>query len=109
MPPSANASTPSLARTGRARPNPNNRLLLPYALYSHALYSHALHSHALHSHALHSHAPPRSTLLPQLPLDDLPRIGDATDDEQARLVARFCLRSVTNARQIIQRKLREER
>ena len=44
--------------------------------------------------------------------DRLDRQGhhaDLTDDEQARLVARFCLRSVTNAEQIIQRKLREER
>jgi tRNA (guanosine-2'-O-)-methyltransferase len=44
--------------------------------------------------------------------DRLDRQGhhaDLTDDEQARLVARFCLRSVTNAGQIIQRKLREER
>ena len=44
--------------------------------------------------------------------DRLDRQGhhaDLTDDEQARLVARFCLRSITNAGQIIQRKLGEER
>ena len=33
--------------------------------------------------------------------------ADLSDDEQARLVARFCLRSVNNAEQIIRRKLGE--
>jgi tRNA (guanosine-2'-O-)-methyltransferase len=42
--------------------------------------------------------------------DRLDRQGhhaDLSDDEQARLVARFCLRSVNNAEQIIRRKLAE--
>jgi len=42
--------------------------------------------------------------------DRLDRQGhhaDLSDDEQARLVARFCLRSVNNAEQIIRRKLGE--
>lgn len=34
--------------------------------------------------------------------------ADLTEDEQRRLVARFCLRSVTNAEQILERKLEEE-
>jgi tRNA (guanosine-2'-O-)-methyltransferase len=33
--------------------------------------------------------------------------ADLSSDEQARLVARFCLRSVNNAEQIIRRKLGE--
>jgi tRNA (guanosine-2'-O-)-methyltransferase len=36
------------------------------------------------------------------------RHADLTDAEQQRLVARFCLRSVSNARQILARKLQEE-
>ncbi len=43
--------------------------------------------------------------------DRLDRQGyhaDLAEDEQRRLVARFCLRSVTNAEQILERKLNEE-
>jgi tRNA (guanosine-2'-O-)-methyltransferase len=43
--------------------------------------------------------------------DRLDRQGthaDLSDDEKARLVARFCLRSVNNADKIIRRKLGEE-
>jgi tRNA (guanosine-2'-O-)-methyltransferase len=42
--------------------------------------------------------------------DRLDRQGhhaDLSDDEQARLVARFCLRSVNNAERILRRKIAE--
>jgi len=41
-------------------------------------------------------------------LDRQGRHADLGDDEQRRLVARFCLRSVNNAERILQRKLGEE-